>query len=182
MLMRVRNIEKVYAFDIDPTQAQRFAKELTQELSLSIDPVTDLRTAVYRSDICITCTTSKEPLLHLVDIAPGTFIAAVGADNEDKQELESSILSSSKLVTDLTAQCATIGELHHAISQGLMTKEKVYAELGEIISGKKEGRTSTDEVIVFDSTGTALQDVAAAAIVYEKGIALGRGVKLNFTE
>ncbi len=182
MLMKVRNLEKVYAFDIDPAQAQKFAKELTQELNLSIDPVLDLRAAVYRSDICVTCTTSKKPLLHLIDIASGTFIAAVGADNEDKQELESSILSSSKLVTDLTSQCATIGELHHAISKGLMTKEKVHAELGEIISGKKEGRTTNDEIIVFDSTGTALQDVAAAAIVYEKAVASGREIKFNFAE
>jgi ornithine cyclodeaminase/alanine dehydrogenase-like protein (mu-crystallin family) len=110
----------------------------------------------------------------------GTFIAAVGADSEEKQELEPELLSANKLVTDLTAQCGNIGELHHALNRGLMTIADVHAELGEIISGKKPGRTSDEEIIIFDSTGTALQDVAAAAIVYEKAVRKKIGTKLDF--
>ena len=110
----------------------------------------------------------------------GTFIAAVGADNEEKQELDPSLLPASKLVTDLVDQCAAIGELHHALDQGLMTTKQVHAQLGEIIAGAKPGRTSQEETIVFDSTGTALQDVASAAIVYERAVATGRGTRIDF--
>ncbi|MDQ3755904.1 MAG: ornithine cyclodeaminase family protein [Acidobacteriota bacterium] len=181
-LMKVRHLETVYAFDIDEAQAQKFAQELAEELQVSVIAVDDLGTAVRQSDICVTCTPSKQPFLRREDVVPGTFIAAVGADSEEKQELEPALLASSKLVVDLLGQCANIGEFHHALQQGLATRADVHAELGEIISGRKAGRTSNEEVIVFDSTGTALQDVAAAAIVYEKAVHDGIGMKLNFTE
>ena len=80
------------------------------------------------------------------------------------------MLASNKVVVDSLEQASKIGELHHAIDSGMMNLDKVYAELGDIIVGKKKGRVSSDEIIIFDSTGTALQDVAAAAIVYEKTV------------
>jgi alanine dehydrogenase len=82
-------------------------------------------------------------------------------------------------VVDLLEQCSTIGELHHALDKGLMTREQVHGELGEVIAGRKAGRSSSDEVIIFDSTGTALQDVASAAIVYERAVATGGGVTID---
>ena len=112
-------------------------------------------------------------------MAPGAFVAAVGADSEDKQELEPALLASSTLVVDTLEQCATIGELHHALAAGLMARADVHAELGQIVAGVKPGRRSRDEIIVFDSTGTALQDVAAAAVVYEKALTAGRGVRVG---
>lgn len=105
---------------------------------------------------------------------PGTFIAAVGADSEDKQELEPALLCSSKIVVDILEQSATIGELHHALEAGCVSRDDVHAELGEIVAGRKPGRTSDEEIIIFDSTGMALQDVAAAAIVYERAVETGR--------
>ena len=106
----------------------------------------------------------------------------MGADSEDKQELDSSLLVSNKVVVDLLDQCASIGELHHALEQGLVTKADVYAELGDVIAGKKVGRTSDDEIIIFDSTGTALQDVVAAAIVYGRAMSEGKGVRMDLGE
>ena len=134
---------------------------------------------MLQSDIIVTCTPSKKPFLNKEDVRPGTFIAAVGSDNEDKQELEPSLLAVSKLVTDLTDQCATIGELHHALEKGMIMRSHIHAELGEIIAGKKNGRNSENEIIIFDSTGMALQDVAAASIVYETALANKIGMKLN---
>jgi ornithine cyclodeaminase/alanine dehydrogenase len=113
-------------------------------------------------------------------VAPGTFVAGVGADNEDKQELDPSLMQKSKIVVDLLAQCALIGDLHHAITQGLVTREDVHAELGEVVAGRKEGRTSDEEIIVFDSTGMALQDVIAAATVYERAVSAGHATMMNF--
>lgn len=181
-IARVRDLSRAYAWDIDQHQARRFAEELSRELNVEVAPVDDLAAAVGESDICVTCTPSKEYFLKREYVSRGTFIAAVGADSEDKQELDPSLLASSKLIVDLLDQCVTIGELHHALKQGVVTKAEVHAELGDVIAGKKSGRKSEDEIIIFDSTGTALQDVAAAAIVYERAKSSGRGLLLNIGE
>ena len=80
----------------------------------------------------------------------------------------------------MTAQCAAFGDLHHAIREGGMSAKSVRAELGEVVAGRKPGRLSDSEVVVFDSTGMALQDVAAAAVVYEKATRNGCGITLDF--
>jgi alanine dehydrogenase len=107
--------------------------------------------------------------------------AAVGADSEDKQELEPALLASGKVVVDVMEQCATIGELHHALDDGLMRREDVHAELGDIVSGRRPARESASEVIIFDSTGTALEDVAAASLVYERALEAGAGSEISLT-
>ncbi len=179
-IMHVRKLEMVYAYDIDKDQSKKFAEELSKELNVSIVSVDFLRNALAQSDIIITCTPSKEPFVNKEDVRPGTFIAAIGADSDDKRELGCSLVASSKVIVDLTEQAASIGELHHAIENGFLTEANVHAEIGEVIAGLKKGRTSDDEIIIFDSTGTALQDVAASAIVYEKALAAKIGMTLNF--
>ena len=168
------------AYDTNEDQAIRFARELAGEFAVSVTAVTDLAAAVRQSDICVTCTTSHEPVLRVSDVAPGTFIAAVGADNPEKQELHPDLMAKAKIVVDLMEQCASMGDLHHAIDAGVVARSDVHAELGEVVAGRKPGRTSKEEIIVFDSTGMALQDVAAAAIAYENAERQGRGVRLNF--
>ena len=103
----------------------------------------------------------------------------MGADNADKQEIEPALLASSTVVADVLEQCATIGDLHHAIEDGVMTREDVHAELADIVAGHKARRRHADETIVFDSTGTALQDVAAAALVYRRALAEGVGMPVD---
>jgi ornithine cyclodeaminase/alanine dehydrogenase-like protein (mu-crystallin family) len=98
-------------------------------------------------------------------------VAGVGADNEDKQELDPALLARAAVVVDILDQAAVAGDLHHAIAAGVMTRDDVRAELGEVVAGTKAGRLHHDEIIVFDSTGTALQDVAASVAVYEKAAA-----------
>jgi ornithine cyclodeaminase/alanine dehydrogenase-like protein (mu-crystallin family) len=115
-------------------------------------------------------------------VAPGTFIAAVGADNHGKQELEPALLASSTVVVDVLEQCAEIGELQHVLAGGLMTRDQVHAELGDVVTGRRPGRTDAAEITIFDSSGTALQDVAAAIVVFEKAIALGRGTEVKLDE
>ena len=179
-LAGVRPLTLAYAFDCDEEQARRFAAEVSEELDIEVRAVNELARAVKESDVCVTCTPSKQYLVSREDVRPGIFIAAVGADNGEKQEIDPRLMASGKVVADLLEQCATIGDLHHAINQGLMTKASVHAELGEVIAGMKPGRTSDDEVIIFDSTGTALQDVAAAAIVYERAVPAGAGAIVRF--
>ena len=178
-LCKVRPIERAYAFDSDETLARRFAADLSSELCIEVEPIRDLSTGATRSDVCVTCTPSRRPLLMRQDVMPGTFVAAVGADSPEKQELDPTLLVSNTVVVDLLTQCEAIGELHHALQEGGMRRTDVHAELGEVVAGMKPGRTSGDEVIIFDSTGTALQDVAAAALVYEKALSSGHGIALN---
>ncbi|MFY9572974.1 MAG: ornithine cyclodeaminase family protein [Blastocatellia bacterium] len=181
-IAKVRDLSRAYAWDIDQNQARPFADELSRELNVEVAPVDDLAAAVGESDICVTCTPSKEYFLKREYVSSGTFIAAVGADSEDKQELDPVLIGSNTVVVDLLEQCTIIGELHHALKQGLLTKQDVHAELGEIVTGKKAGRISEEEIIIFDSTGTALQDVAAAAIVYERAVSAGIGSVINLAE
>jgi alanine dehydrogenase len=181
-LAKARPLHRAYAFDNDDAQARKFASELSSELRFEVEAVTDLAQAVGRSDICVTCTPSKEYFLNRDDVRKGTFIAAVGADSPDKQELDPALMQGNKVVVDILEQCAIIGELHHALEKGLIRREDVHAELGEVIAGRKPGRASEEEIIIFDSTGTALQDAAAAAIVYEKALNDGKGMMLNLVE
>jgi len=181
-LARVLPLEQVYAFDTDTKRAARFADELSTELQIGVGVTDDLGKAVRRSDVLVTCTPSKEHFVNKDWISSGTFIAAVGADSQDKQELDPAILASSTVVVDILDQCASIGELHHAIEMGLVTREKVHAELGDIVSSRKPGRVSEQVTIVFDSTGTALQDTAAAVTVYKKALMTGKGNFVNLLD
>ena len=181
-LANVFSLDKVFAYDVNFAQAQRFANELSNELGIEVAAVEDFENAVGQSEIVVTCTPSKEPLLEKRFIRPGTFIAAVGADSEEKHELEVALLAENKVVVDVLDQCASIGELHHALQNELMTPEDVYAELGEIIAGVKAGRTSSDEIIIFDSTGMGLQDVITATITYEKAVQNGVKTVMKFAE
>jgi alanine dehydrogenase len=171
----VRPLTRAFAFDVDESQSRRFADELSHALGIEVQAVKDLAPALRESDICVTCTPSKRYFLNREYVSPGTFVAAVGADSEGKQEVDPALLASNKVVVDILEQCATIGDLHHALEQGVVTKADVHAELGEVIAGLKAGRTSDDEIIIFDSTGMALQDVAAAALVYERAVSAGAG-------
>jgi len=162
-LARVRPIERIFALDSDHGRAEAFAGETGAEIV----------TEAVAADIVVTCTPSRTPFLDRV--APGTFVAAVGADSEEKSEIAPSLMAASKVVTDVTEQCATIGDLHHALAAGA----RVHAELGEIVAGRRPGRERDDEIIVFDSTGMALQDVAAASIVYDRAVERGIGIRMT---
>ncbi len=88
-------------------------------------------------------------------------------------------MASSVIVVDMLEQAVTIGDLHHALAAGAVTTEDVRAELGQVVAGVRPGRRSDDEIVIFDSTGMALEDVAAAAAVYERAVQAGRGVKID---
>jgi alanine dehydrogenase len=174
-LARVLPLQRAYAFDSDPEAALRLAADLAAETNLEIMPARDLAEAVWNSDVCVTSTPSRAPLLFRGDVRPGTFVAAVGADNPDKQELDPLLMAAAVVVVDVLDQCAAIGDLHHAIAAGALAIEDVHADLASVVTGRKPGRRSAAEITVFDSTGTALEDVAAAALVYEKAVAAGAG-------
>ena len=180
-VLLVLPLTKVYALDLDERAAINYRNELSPELKIDIEPVHDLASAIQKSDVCITCTTANEAFVYRQDVRAGTFIAAVGADNEYKQEIDSALIAAAKVVADSLEQSCTIGDVHHAIAKGLMRREDVYAELCEIVAGQKIGRLNDDEIIVFDSTGVAIEDAVAATAVYERALANGIGTAFNFT-
>ena len=161
-LSDVLPIERWLLWDRDHARADRLATTV-QGVA-----VQDLKSAAHSADVIACCSTASDAYLEADMIRRGTFIAAVGADSPDKNEIAPGLMAAAKVVTDITAQCVDMGDLHHAIEAGAMTKDDVHAELEQVLTGEKAGRTSPDEIIIYDSTGTGLQDVAAAAAIYER--------------
>lgn len=172
-------LQKINIWSRSGQSAQALARELSASLNIETVATEELSASVQDSDICITCTSAREILLHEQDLAPGLFIAAVGTDSPGKQELEPQILAKNKLVTDITQQCVAVGETQHAIKAGLLLEKDIYSEIGEIICKNKPGREDDKEIIIYDSTGTALQDVAAASLVYRKAQEQAKGTALS---
>jgi len=177
----VRSVHRVRAFDLDAIRATRFVADMRRELDVDASVIDDL-SAARDATIWITSTPSKRWFLGRAHVAPGAFVAAVGADNPEKQEIEPELLAANVVIADVLDQSATIGDLHHALDAGLMHRDDVRAELADIVSGRVRGRCSEDEIIVFDSTGTALQDVAAAAVVYDRAVASGDCLAIDLSD
>ena len=110
-------------------------------------------------------------------IAPGTHVAAIGADKGGDQELDPRILQRARIFVDDIRQCRNDGEINVPLAQGLLKEEDIVGEIGEIIVGRQAGRTSDADVTVFDSTGIALQDSATVPLEYERAVAAGIGVE-----
>jgi alanine dehydrogenase len=173
-------LTKIYVFDANERAALDFRNELSPQLKIDIEPVHHLASAIQKSDVCITCTTANEFFVRKGDVRPGSFIAAVGADAEHKQEIDPALIASAKVIADSLDQSCAIGDVHHAIAHGLMVKEDVHAELCQIVAGQRIGRVANDEIIVFDSTGVAIEDAVAAAAVYERALANHIGTNFDF--
>lgn len=174
-LAEVLPLRRARVFDLDPARAESLAHRAQERLGFPVTAGRDLGAALRECDVCVTCTPSRAPLVAAADVAPGTFIAAVGADSQGKQELDPKLVATATLVVDVLEQCAEIGELQHALAAGLITRDRVHAELADVVAGRRPGRTRADEVTIFDSSGTGLLDVAAAIAVYERARAAGRG-------
>jgi alanine dehydrogenase len=174
-------VRRAWVLDTDHERARSMAARTTASLGLHVEATKDLRAALRESDVCVTCTPARRAFVMAADVPPGMFIAAVGADSQGKQELEPALTASATLIVDVLAQCAEIGELQHVLAAGLLTRGQV-PELADVVIGRHPGRTRADEITIFDSSGTALQDVAAAIAVYEKARETGRGVAVKLDD
>lgn len=138
---------------------------------------TDVEEVVSGADVVVTLTPARSPLVRAEWVSPGTHIAAVGADKAGDQELDGKLLTNARIFVDDIRQCRTDGEINVPLSQGLITEDDIAGEIGEVITGKKKGRTSDDEITIFDSTGIALQDSATVPLEYERAMAAGVGIE-----
>ena len=166
-LRLVLPLNRAMAWDSELDRAEAFADRFA-----SADcPVTAIRalpTGERACDVVVTTTTARQSFLGPMHVRPGTFVAAVGADSPGKCELDPEVLRGACVVADVLAQCAAIGDLRHALAAGTVCLGDVHAELSELVSGAKPGRTCDAQVTIFDSTGIAIEDVAAAAAIFEK--------------
>jgi alanine dehydrogenase len=144
---------------------------------VELRPSTDLEQVVRGADVVVTGTHARGGLLRTEWVAPGTHIAALGADLEGEQELDGRILQRARVFVDDIRQCRTDGEINVPLREGLIAEEDVAGEIGKVIVGELEGRQSDDQVTVFDSTGIALQDSATVPLEYERALAAGVGVE-----
>jgi len=165
-IRRVRDIKNVVAWS--PTRANRdlYCREMETELGLGCTPADTAEDAVDDATLVLSVTTARSPIVRADAVSKSATIIAVGSDGPDKQELDAKILAhADKVVVDRLSQCVRLGEVHHAIEAGLMSEEDVYAELGDVLIGKKPGREG-DELIVCDLTGVGVQDAAIAELAW----------------
>ena len=174
------DIREVNVWDIDNGIAMKYKDQMQKELSIDVRVVDSPDKVTPEADILVTVTPSRKALVSVDSIREGMHINAIGADGPGKQELDPKIMTrASKIVVDSLDQCRKIGEIQHALGQGLIEERDIHAEIGEIVNGDKIGRETDEEITLFDSTGLSAQDIAAAKIVYDAAMKKGLGKQIN---
>lgn len=169
--LKQRAFDKVIGWNLHPEMLPNL-EEVATEAGLPFEAV-DLD-GLKEADVLITITSSFDAILTADHVAPGTHIACMGTDTKGKQELSADLLASATVFTDEVAQSVSLGEAQHAVAAGLLTEDRI-TQIGAVINATHPGRTSDDEITLFDGTGVGLQDLAVAAAVVdlalEKGLA-----------
>ena len=170
------NIDKIRIYDgLSTENAENVAEDavrLLEELGIDasgacFEAVTDLEAAIRDSDIIVTTTPSREPIVMNDWVKPGTHFSCVGSDVSGKQEIDENILPRMKVYVDDRTQCINVGEIEIGIKKNVISPEDICGELGEVILGRKQGRTSKDDITLFDTTGMAIQDLVTAKKVLD---------------
>jgi alanine dehydrogenase len=171
----LKKIEEVRVTDIIRASREKYAEEMSEKLGLHVRAVNNIKDTVSGADIVITVTPTRVPIIKSEWIGAGTHINAIGADAPGKEELDLELLKRAKIVIDDWEQASHSGEINVPLAKKIITKENIWAEISEIVAGLKLGRTSPDEITVFDSTGLAIQDAVTAELAYKKALAKGVG-------
>ncbi|MDK4743581.1 ornithine cyclodeaminase family protein [Rhizobium sp. CNPSo 3464] len=175
--LQQRQFEKVVAWNFHPEMLCRL-EQVANDEGLSFEAV-DLDHLGAESDVIISITSSFAPVLKAAQVRPGTHLACMGTDTKGKQEVEAELVGIAKVFTDDIAQAVTIGECQHAVERGIITKD-IIIEIGAVIGGANHGRSSADEITLFDGTGIALQDLAVASVAVDLALAKGVAIEIDF--
>ena len=170
LITQYGRLDEVRLFDIYPEKTKALARQfrrLYKDRVGRIRSVTSAKDAVVDSDIVVTCTSARKPIVLDEWVRPGTHINCIGADAPGKQEVDPKVLKRARLVIDDWEQASHSGEINVPLSSGELVREDVNAEIGEIVAGLRPGRESDDQVTVFCSTGLAVQDCLTAKIAYD---------------
>ena len=171
-LSESRPLREIRFHDVVPARASTLAARYEGVAACRVSD--SVAAATRGADIVVTCTSGGAFVLDQGDVGPGTFVAAVGADNPHKREVHPDLMGAARVIVDDLAQCAAGGDLHHAIGAGTMARDDVHAELADVVVGR-HAPLAPDAIVIFDSTGIALEDAAAADLAYERARALGLG-------
>ncbi|GAB3323651.1 ornithine cyclodeaminase family protein [Haloplanus salinarum] len=171
----VRPIGTVVVADADAERARAFVDAVSDRFDARVGTIAEAAAC----DVLSTVTPVRDPIVAADAVGERTHVNAVGADAPGKHELADDLLAAATLVVDDHAQCTHSGEINVSYGTGRLTDADIHAELGEVVTGAKPGRTPEDGVTVFDSTGLAIQDVAAAHVVYERATAAGAGTRFD---
>lgn len=187
-LTALPGINKVYIADLPfPENAVKFAagicERLQDEFGIDASGVEFIATnepaeTVPQSDIVITVTPSRAPVIKKEWVRPGMHFSTVGSDMEGKEELDPEIFRGAKVFVDDKEHCLEAGEIEIPVKKGMIDPDEIH-EMGELLMGKATGRTSDDEITVFDPTGMALLDIAAAKVAVELAEAKGLGSTID---
>ena len=171
------SFQEVRIYDQNRGVANALAKDVARYIP-KVVAEKEPRSACCGADVIVTAASSYEAIIMADWIKPGTHINAVGTDTRGKQELDPDIFRQAKLVVDNISQCIYLGESQHAYDAGIITRESIYAEIGEIINGMKPGRATPEEVTIFDTTGVAIQDLATAGYAVDQARKKGLGTRV----
>jgi ornithine cyclodeaminase len=179
-LKLVRDFRQLMVYGIVPDEIDRYAEEMEPLLSVKIIKAKSEETVVRNSQVVVTATPSHEPHLRPEWLHPGLHITAMGADGEDKQELDSQVLECADLIAcDSKSQCFRLGELHHGLEEGYISRDDGILELGELTSGQKTGRKNDEQITVCDLTGVGVQDTAIGLLAYRKAVEEKLGIQID---
>jgi alanine dehydrogenase, Archaeoglobus fulgidus type len=181
-IMEVMDIKEVKVSCRTCETRDLFAQRASEKYGIPVKSVDTIKEAVQNADILLTTTPAREPVVKSKWISPGTHINAMGADAPGKQELDSHILQKSKIIIDCWDQASHSGEINIPVQEGIVRQRDIHGKIGDVIVGSIPGRTSDEEITVFDSTGLAVQDIVTAWNVYEKALQKGVGQRMNFLE
>ena len=181
-IMEVMDIKEVRVSCRTCETRDLFAQKASEKYGIPVKSVDTIKEAVQGADVLLTTTPAREPVVKSKWVSPGTHINAMGADAPGKQELDSHILQKSKIIIDCWDQASHSGEINIPVQEGLVRQSDIQGKIGDVITGSIPGRTSDEEITVFDSTGLAVQDIVTAWNVYEKALQKGIGQKINFLE
>ena len=171
-----RGFERVVGWNFHPEMLPRLA-EVAEEAGVPFEAV-GLDELGAQADVIITITSSFEPILMDAHVGPGTHVACMGTDTKGKQEVEAALLARATCFTDEVAQAVSLGECQHAVAEGLLAEADI-AEIGAVVNGDHPGRSSDDEVTLFDGTGVGLQDLAVASAVLDLAVEKGVAVEVE---
>jgi alanine dehydrogenase len=171
-------IEEIRLYDLHAPAAQALARDMAHRPQ-KIIVAAGAQEACTAADVIVTTTPSYQAVVMADWVKPGTHINAVGTDTRGKQELDPAIFTRATIVVDNITQCLYLGECQHAYDAGIIKKESIAAEIGEIVNGTKPGRTNAKEITVFDTTGVAIQDLATAGYAVDEALKKGIGVRVT---
>ncbi len=168
-LSRVRKLGKIKIYSPSATSALAVKNELEAEAGVAIEPAANAEQAVRDSDLVVTVSTAKNPVLETNWLKPGAHINAVGSHRPDLREIDGATLSGSTVVVDsreaIMSEC---GDILLAVKEKSFSEQDIHAEIGEVLAGSKSGRNGAEEITLYKSVGIAIQDVATAQLVYTR--------------